>query len=98
MDLYRQDELDNMMYEQAREEERKRIEEYEKTHDEQRKAILDSMHDAAKKTVFTDEDKPDPELPRKLLASLMMLGMFAKNLRETGDIYGRDPLKPNDSK
>jgi hypothetical protein len=95
MDLYRQDELDNMMYEQAREEERKRIEEYERIHDEQRKEIIDSMHETAKRTVFSEDDD-DPERSRKLLTSLMMLGMFAKNLTETGDIYGRDPLKPDD--
>ena len=89
-DLYRQDELDNMMYEEARKEREREYAEYERTHDEQRKALLKSMHDSAKKTVFDESEKRDP---KKLLVSMMMLGQFAQNLRDTGDIYGRDPLK-----
>ena len=91
--LYRQDELDDMMYEEARKERKRQFKEYERIHDEQRKAIIDSMHDSAKKTVFGEPDKNDPDRARKLLVSLMMLGQFAENLRDTGDIYGRDPLK-----
>lgn len=89
-DLYRQDELDNMMYEEARKEQER---EYERIHDEQRKTLLKSMHDSAKKTVFGEPRKVDSDGAKKLLASLMMLGQFAQNLEDTGDIYGRDPLK-----
>lgn len=89
-DLYRQDELDNMMYEEARKEREREYAEYERVHDEQRKALLKSMHESAKKTVFDESENRDP---KKLLVSMMMLGQFAQNLRDTGDIYGRDPLK-----
>lgn len=92
-DLYRQDELDNMMYEEARKERERQYAEYERTHDEQRKALLKSMHDSAKKTVFVEPDSKDPDRAKKLLVSMMMLVSFTQNLRDTGDIYGRDPLK-----
>lgn len=91
--LYRQDELDDMMYEEAKKERDRQYEELERIHDEQRKAVIDSMHDSAKKAVFCEPDKNDPDRARKLLVSMMMLGQFAENLRDTGDIYGRDPLK-----
>ena len=91
--LYRQDELDDMMYEEAKKERERKYEELERIHDEQRKAVIDSMHDSAKKTVFGEPDKKDHDRARKLLVSMMILGQFAENLRDTGDIYGRDPLK-----
>lgn len=92
-DLYRKDELDNMMYEESRKERERQYAEYERTHDEQHKALLKSAHDSAKKTIFGESDNKDPNRAQKLLVSLMMLGQFAENLRDTGDIYGRDPLK-----
>lgn len=76
-----------MMYEESRQERERECAEYKRTHNEQRKALLKSMHDSAKKTVFDQSEKKDP---KKLLVSLMMLGQFAENLRDTGDIYGRD--------